>query len=241
MILNIQNKNFNIIKITNNTNNKKNLEFNNKYLISPEFSKFHKFSPRLRVAVLASGEGSNFLNLINLSFEKKIDIEIKILISNNEKAGCIKKAKDSNIPILLLNDKNFSNKETFEEEIINTLNNNNIELVVLAGWMKIISEKFVNAFKNKIINIHPSILPSFKGRNAIKDAMNHGVCFTGCSVHFVEKEVDSGEIIIQGVLPITKNDNDKTLLKKIHFLEHKILPYGISQAGYYIRTGFKDK
>ena len=217
------------------------MALNKNYLISPEYSKFHKFSPRLKVAVLASGEGSNFLNLLKLSSNLELDIEIKTLISNNSCAGCIKKAKDFNIPFLIVNEKNHPNKESFEREIINTLKANKIELVILAGWMKIISKEFVNEFRNKIINIHPSLLPAFKGSKAINDALKHGVLITGCSVHFVEEEVDSGKLIIQGALPITKDDNFDSLLKKIHYLEHKILPYGVSEAGYQIRNCFKDK
>ena len=217
------------------------MTINTKYLISPRFSKFHRFSPKLRVAILASGEGSNFLNLINLSNNSELDIEIRILISNKDNAGCIKKAKENNIPYEIIKENDFLSNELFEEEIINILLANNIEIIVLAGWMKIISENFVNSFKNKIINIHPSILPSFKGKDAIKDALIQGVYLTGCSVHFVEKDVDSGRLIIQGALPIENNDDLEILTKKIHFLEHKILPYGISEAGYKIRHGFMDK
>tara|TARA_B100000212_G_C27356975_1_gene526293 strand:- start:428 stop:1084 length:657 start_codon:yes stop_codon:yes gene_type:complete len=217
------------------------LTINTKYLISPEFTKFHRFSPKLKVAILASGEGSNFLNLINLSNNSELDIEISILISNKDNAGCIKKAKENKIPYKIIKENDFISNKLFEEEIINILFSENIEIIVLAGWMKIISERFVNSFKNKIINIHPSLLPSFKGKNAIKDALIQGVYLTGCSVHFVEKDVDSGRLIIQGVLPIENNDNLETLTKKIHFLEHKILPYGISEAGYNLRNGFTDK
>ncbi len=212
-----------------------------KYLISPEISNFHKFRPKLRIAILASGEGSNFLNLLKLSFKKELDIEIKILITNNGEAGCIKKAENFNIPYLVLKEKNFISKEIYEREIINKLNENQIELVVLAGWMKIITKQFINEFKNRIINIHPSLLPSFKGRKAIQDALIHKVHFTGCSVHFVEEEVDSGKLIIQAVLPISKDDNEVSLIKKVHSLEYEILPYGISEAGFFIRNNFKDK
>ena len=232
---------FNIIKLIIQLHFLIKLKLNSNYLISPEITKFHKFSPKLKVAILASGEGSNFLNLINLANNFELDINIKVLISNNQKAGCIKKAIDNNIPYSIINDKEFKNKDLFEQKIIKILKSNEIELVVLAGWMKIISEGFVKSYKNKIINIHPSILPSFKGKNAIKDSLNEGVHLTGCSVHFVETEVDSGKLIIQGVLPIMPNDNEESLINKIHLLEHKILPYGISEAGYFIRNPIKDK
>ena len=209
------------------------------YLISPEISKLREFSPKLKIAILASGEGSNFQELINLSKSNKFDIDIRLLITNKSEAGCLLRAKKSNISYKIIQVTDFENKEYFEEEIINTIKNYDIELVVMAGWMKIMSSKFVNAFKNKIINIHPSLLPSFKGSNAIKHALTSGSKITGCSVHFVEPEVDSGSLIMQAALSISDQDNIDSITKKIHILEHEILPLSISQAGYLLRNGFK--
>ena len=209
------------------------------YLISPENSKLRDFSPKLKIAILASGEGSNFQELIDLSKSNKFDIDIKLLITNNSQAGCLLRARKSNIKYKIIKTSDFDSKEYFEEEIINAIKNNDIELVVMAGWMKIMSSKFVNAFKNKIINIHPSLLPSFKGNNSIKEAINSGSKITGCSVHFVEPEVDSGSLIMQAALSISDQDNINSITKKIHLLEHKILPLSISQAGYIIRNSFK--
>ena len=211
-----------------------------KYLISPEFSKTSKFTPKLRVAILASGEGSNFQELIDLSKSNKFDIDIRILITNNSNAGCILRAKKSNISYEIIKNSDYEDKEHFEEEIINTIKKYDIEIIVMAGWMKIMSSKFVNAFKNKIINIHPSLLPAFKGINAIKEAITNGSMITGCSVHFVEAEVDSGSLIMQAALSISKEDNIDSVTKKMHLLEHKILPLSISQAGYIMRSSFKD-
>ena len=216
------------------------MEPNNKYIISPEIQKLNKFDPKLKIAVLASGEGTNFQELINLSRTNKLDIDLRILITNNEKAGCLRRAIKSNIYHEVLIQSNFKNKYDFEEKIIETLIKNEIELIVMAGWMTIISERFVESFKNRIINIHPSILPSFKGKNSVEDALNNGSLITGCSVHFVIPEVDSGSLIIQGAVPIEKGDNIHSLTKKIHDIEHKILPIGISEAGLIIRD-IKDK
>ena len=209
------------------------------YLISPEISRLRNFSPNLRIAILASGEGSNFQELIELAKSNKFDIDIKILITNKSNAGCILKAKKSEIPFKIIKNTDYENKEYFEEEIINIIKKHDIELVVMAGWMKIMSSKFVNEFKNKIINIHPSLLPSFKGNNAIKEALNNGSKITGCSVHFVEPEVDSGSLIMQAALSISEQDNIDSITNKIHLLEHKILPLSISEAGYLLRTSFK--
>ena len=211
-----------------------------KYLISPEISKLKEFSPKLRIAILASGEGSNFQKLIDLSKSNTFDIDIRILITNKPDAGCISRAKESNISYKIINNSDYKNKDYFEEEIINTLKSNDIELVVMAGWMKIMSSKFVSIFKNKLINIHPSLLPSFKGSNAIKEAMSNHAKITGCSVHFVESEVDSGALIMQAALPVSDEDNLETISKKIHLLEHRILPLSISEAGYVIRSHFTE-
>ena len=209
------------------------------YIISPEISEFRRFSPKLRIGVLASGKGTNFQELINLSKKEELDIDIKVLITNKEDADCIKRAINVEIPHKIIRDKDFSQKELFELEIVKTLIHYDVELVVMAGWMKIMSSKFINEFKNKIINIHPSLLPSFKGNNAIKDAIENGTKITGCSVHFVVQEVDSGSLIMQAALSISKEDNIDTITKKIHYLEHKILPLSISQAGHILRNSSK--
>ena len=210
------------------------------YIISPEISEFRKFSPKLKIGVLASGNGTNFQELINLSQKGELDIDIKVLITNKDDAGCIKRAESVKIPHKIIREKDFSRKELFELEIINTLNNYHVELVVMAGWMKIVTPFFINKFKNKIINIHPSLLPSYKGGSAIKDAMLNGSKITGCSVHFVEEEVDSGSLIIQAALSIFDDDNIESLSKRIQILEHKILPYSISHAGFLIRSNFME-
>ena len=210
------------------------------YLISPKITDLRNFSPKLKIAILASGDGSNFQELIDLSKSNKFDIDIRLLITNKSEAGCLSKAKKSNIAYRIIKVSDYENKEYFEEEIINTIIKHDIELVVMAGWMKIMSSKFVKAFKNKIINIHPSLLPSFKGNNAIKEALKNGSKITGCSVHYVEPEVDSGSLIMQAAVSISDQDNIDSITKKIHLLEHKILPLSISQAGYMLRNCIKD-
>ena len=210
------------------------------YIISPEISEFRRFTPKLKIGVLASGKGTNFQELINLSKDENLDIDIKVLITNKGNAGCIKRAQDASIPHKVISTSEFLQKKLFEAEIINTLISFDVELIVMAGWMKIVSSSFVNRFKGKIINIHPSLLPSYKGSNAINEALSNGALITGCSVHFVETEVDSGSLIMQAALPVLKNDNFESLTKRIQILEHKILPLSISHAGYLIREKFKD-
>ena len=192
------------------------------YIISPEISELRKFSPKLKIGVLASGNGTNFQQLINLSEKGELDIDIKVLITNKDDAGCIKRAENVNIPHKIIRGKDFSQKELFELEIINILNNYDVELIVMAGWMKIVTPFFINKFKNKIINIHPSLLPAYKGSTAINDSLLNGSKITGCSVHFVEEEVDSGSLIMQAALSIRDDDDIDSLSKRIHMLEHKI-------------------
>ena len=210
------------------------------YIISPEISEFRKFSPKLKIGVLASGEGTNFQELINLSEKEELDIDIKVLITNKDNAGCIKRAESVKIPYKLIRGKDFSQKELFELEIINTLNNYNVELIVMAGWMKIVTPFFINKFKNRIINIHPSLLPAYKGGTAISDSLLNGSKITGCSVHFVDEEVDSGSLIMQAALSIRDDDDIESLTKRIQILEHKILPLSISHAGFLIRNNFME-
>ena len=194
-----------------------------KYIISPEISSLRNFSPKLKIAILASGEGTNFQKLIDLSRLNKFDVDIKILITNNSNAGCILRAQKSNIPYKVIKSTDHKSKNFFEDEIVRIIKKNDVELVV------------------KIINIHPSLLPSFKGNNAIKEAISNGSKITGCSVHFVETEVDSGALIMQAALSISDDENIEIITKKIHLLEHKILAPSISIAGYIIRKNFKDK
>ena len=206
------------------------------YIISPEISEFRKFAPKLKIGVLASGKGTNFQELINLSEKGEFDIDIKVLITNKDDAGCIKRAESAKIPYKIIRGNDFLHKELFELEIVNNLIHYDVELVVMAGWMKIVTPFFIKKFKNKIINVHPSLLPAFKGGSAINDSILNGSKITGCSVHFVEEQVDSGSLIMQAALPISDDDDIEKLSKKIHMLEHKILPHSISHAGFLIRS-----
>jgi len=167
----------------------------------------------LRIAVLISGRGSN-LKAIQENIEAgKLDAEIEIVISNKEEAKGLEFAKESNIPTLVSKD---------ESEIINKLKDMRIDLVCLAGYMKIISKDFIDTYARKIINIHPSLLPAFPGLNVQQKAIDYGVKYSGCTVHFVEYDVDSGPIILQAIVPIHENDTGDTLAARILVEEHKI-------------------
>ena len=174
----------------------------------------------LNLGILISGRGSNMLNLVNASQRGLINSKIKIVISNNKNSSGIDKAKRKNIKTKIINQKDYGSKKDFENALTNTLKNQNVDLVCLAGFMSILSKKFLKEWHRKVINIHPSLLPSFRGKNAVKLALENRVKTAGCSVHFVDEGIDTGEIISQEKVPVSSNDDEETLGKKILKKEH---------------------
>lgn len=177
------------------------------------------------IAVLASGRGSNLQSVIDkLHLKKDNTIEIKCVISNKKEAHALKRAKENDIPFYLVDDNRYNNKREHELKIKKVINSYDINLIVLAGYMRVLTSDFVDYFKNKIINIHPSLLPSFPGLDAQRQAVDYGVKISGCTVHFVDKGVDSGPIIKQKAVYVNQNDTEDSLSKKILKEEHKLLP-----------------
>ncbi len=174
----------------------------------------------LNLGILISGRGSNMLNLVNASQRGLIKSKVKIVISNNKNSIGIDKAKRKNIKTKIINQKDYESKKDFENALTNTLKNQNVDLVCLAGFMCILSKKFLKEWHRKVINIHPSLLPSFRGKNAVKQALENRVKTAGCSVHFVDEGIDTGEIISQEEVPVSSNDDEETLGKKILKKEH---------------------
>ena len=209
-------------------------------IISPFDSDFPSFEPKIRLGVLASGNGSNFEYIVKSIQNKQLNAEVSILIVNNPNCLAIKKAIKYDIPFVIINHRDCNSRIEHDNLIINKLEELSVELVIMAGWMRIVGEKLINKFNNRIINIHPSLLPSFKGVDAIQQAMDNGVTITGCSVHYVQKEVDSGSIIIQAAVPLKKQDSKDTLKKRIQGMEHIILPIAIAKVANNIRTTVKD-
>ena len=183
-------------------------------------------SNKKNVAVFISGTGSNLKSLIKFSKLKKSPIIIKLIISNNSKAKGLRYAN-----IYKIKKKVFNFKNTLsEKKVINELKKNDIHLICLAGFMKILSKSFINNFKGKILNIHPSLLPKYKGLNTHERAIRNKDKYSGCSVHFVNSRLDSGKIISQKKVRINKFDTPKTLAKKILTKEHKLYPAAIIKA-----------
>jgi phosphoribosylglycinamide formyltransferase-1 len=181
----------------------------------------------LKLGVLISGNGSNLQSIIDNIENGSLKAVIKIVISNNPDAYGITRATKHGIPFVVLKNGNFKSKEDFDSELIKILKENGVELVILAGFMRIITPILLKAFSGRIMNIHPALLPSFPGLHGQRQAVDYGVKFSGCTVHFVDEGVDTGPIIIQSAVPVLENDTEETLAARILKEEHKIYPRAI--------------
>ena len=182
---------------------------------------------KIRTAVFISGTGSNLKSLIKFSQTTKSPISINFIVSNNSKAKGLNYAKIYKIKKKVFS---FKNKNLSEKKLLSILKINNIDMICLAGFMKILSENFIKKFKGKILNIHPSLLPKYKGLNTHKRALNNKEKYSGCTVHFVNARLDSGKIILQKKVKISKNETEASLAKKILAQEHKLYPKAILKA-----------
>lgn len=176
------------------------------------------------IAVFVSGDGSNLQAIIDSKIESA---KIAVVVCNNPEAYAIKRARNNNIEVELINHRDYSSREEFEQEIINRLSDYSIDLIVLAGFMRVLTSYFVSRYRLKIINLHPALLPSFPGIHAAKQALDYGVKYTGCTVHFIDEGVDTGPIILQSVVEVRDNDTEDSLMHRIHNIEHKIYPEAI--------------
>lgn len=179
-----------------------------------------------RIAVFASGFGSNLQALID-SGSNYLGGDIVLVFSNNKDSYALKRARKHKINTFFIDFKKFKSRNQYDIKLAELMKKEEIDLIVLAGYMLMLSPKFIEEFKNKIINIHPALLPSFKGTHAIKDAFEYGVKITGVSVHFVDEKMDSGPIIMQEAVRIEEEDTIESLEEKIHKIEHKIYPTAV--------------
>ena len=179
---------------------------------------------KIRTAVFISGTGSNLKSLIKFSKTKKSPISVELIVSNNFKAKGFNFGKIYKIKKKVFN---FKNKNLGENKLLSNLKKNNIEMICLAGFMKILSKNFIKKFKGKILNIHPSLLPKYKGLNTHQRAIDNKEKYSGCTVHFVNSRLDSGKIILQKKVKISKNETENSLKKKILAQEHKLYPKAI--------------
>lgn len=181
----------------------------------------------MRLGVLISGRGSNLLALIHAIETNAVDADIRIVISNNPTAEGLKKAASYGIKCVAVQQKEYDSKEAFEARLIDLLKQENLDLIVLAGYMRVLGDAFIDAFEGNIVNIHPSLLPSFKGLHAQRQALEAGVKKAGCTVHFVDKTLDGGPIIAQAVVDVLENDTEESLSNRILEQEHTLYPQAI--------------
>lgn len=180
-----------------------------------------------RIAVLASGGGTNLQSIIDQQLTGKLPVTIALVISNNPGAGALERAQQAGISTLCINHRDYPTREDFDRALVAALQKAEVDLVVLAGFMRVVTPIMLTAFPHQIINIHPALLPAFPGLKVQQQALDYGARFSGCTVHFVDAGVDTGPIIIQAVVPILPEDSAATLAERILEQEHHIYPQAI--------------
>jgi phosphoribosylglycinamide formyltransferase 1 len=181
----------------------------------------------MNFAVLASGRGGNLQAIITAIKAGKIQAHLKAVISDKKDAYALEHARQAGIPAFYMDPKDFSSRESFDKAVVERLQEFKVDFVVLAGYMRLVSDHFIQQYPDKILNVHPSLLPAFKGMHAIKKAFDSGAAVTGCTIHFVVGEMDSGPIILQERVSIDPKDTLESLEEKIHQAEHRIYPKAI--------------
>ena len=181
----------------------------------------------MNIAVFVSGSGTNLQAIIEAVKSGFIKADISLVVSDNKEAYALERARKAGIETLFIDPRNFASKTDFDREIIKNLRKKNVELVCLAGYMRLLTPEFVKEYRNRVINIHPALLPAFKGLNGLEDAFRYGVKITGPTVHFVTEKVDDGPIIAQAAVEVKDSDTEDTLRERVHKEEHKIYPQAI--------------
>lgn len=182
---------------------------------------------KLPIAVLISGNGTNLQSIIDAIAANRLDAKIELVLSNRADALGLLRAKNHGIPNEVLDHKSFPSREAYDQAIVDLLRARGVQLMALAGFMRLLSPVLISAFSNRIMNIHPALLPSFPGLHVQKKALEHGVRFSGCTVHFVNEECDEGPIIIQAAVPVFPDDTEDELAQRILQQEHRIYPRAI--------------
>ncbi len=180
-----------------------------------------------KIGVVVSGRGSNLQSIIDHIAEGKLTVEIAVVVSDHKEAFALERAAKAGIPVAVVERKGCKDKTEFEDKIDAALREAGAEVVILAGFMRILTGHFISRWEHKIINIHPALLPSFKGLDAQGQAVDYGVKVAGCTVHFVDEGTDTGPIILQKVVPVLDDDTEETLAARILKEEHKALPEAI--------------
>lgn len=182
---------------------------------------------KLRIGALASGGGTNLQAIIDRCQDNSIQAEIVLVICNNPDAGALDRARNAGITALCIDHRQFNEREDFDQAIVKALKDAGADTIVLAGFMRIVTETLLNAFPQRVINIHPALLPAFPGLHVQRKALEYGARFAGCTVHFVDSGVDTGPIIAQAVVPVLDDDTEESLAARILIEEHRIYPHAI--------------
>lgn len=182
----------------------------------------------LRIAVLASGRGSNFKAILNHIQAGRIPAEVALLLANVPDAPVLDFAREAGIPVWAESHKAYPSRAAFDQAMLAAMAARGVEAVVLAGYMRLLSPEFIRAYSGRIINIHPSLLPAFPGTSGGPDALAYGVKLAGCTVHFVVEAMDAGPVIIQAALPVEDADTEETFMARVHVLEHRIFPQALA-------------
>lgn len=203
----------------------------NNSMISPQVNwEDLQLKTPVKLGVLASGSGTNFVAIVESILARQLNAKIQVLICNNPHSKVFEKAANYGVNSVLINHRQFKSREDFDHKVTETLHNYDVEWVIMAGWMRCATQVLLDAFPQKIINIHPSLLPSFKGIKGVEQTLNCGVKIGGCTVHLVDLEVDSGLILMQAAVPILPDDTPETLHSRIQIQEHIIFPQAIALA-----------
>ncbi len=176
------------------------------------------------IAIFASGSGTNFQSIVDSVKNGLLNANIRLLVCDNPNAFVLERAKNEKIPIFVFSSKDYTSKAEYEKDILHQLQKQEVEFIVLAGYMRLIGKTLLKPFEGKIVNIHPSLLPLFPGKNAVEQALEAGVSETGVTIHYVDEGMDTGPIIEQRVIPIAKSDTKPMVLDKIKRVEHELYP-----------------
>ncbi|BEV36218.1 phosphoribosylglycinamide formyltransferase [Synechococcus sp. M16CYN] len=206
-------------------------------LLYPNVNIVPSTSPPLRIGVMASGNGTNFEALIQAINSGWLSAEIPLLVVNNPDCMAQKRAKAHGIAVKVVDHRGYSNRQALDRQLVNLFQSNQVDVVVMAGWMRIVTDVLVNGFSERLINIHPSLLPSFRGLDGVGQALQAGVCISGCTVHLVTTELDAGPILSQAAVPVLDDDDHKSLARRIQMQEHILLPATLQQMAHRWRQG----
>lgn len=200
-------------------------------LVSPDIAlPLPSLAQPLKLGIMASGSGSNFEAIAQAIDQQELNAQMQVLVYNNPQAKAAMRADRLHVPKALLNHREYASREALDAAIVTVLRDHQVDWVIMAGWMRVVTPVLIDAFPGRILNIHPSLLPSFPGAKAIEQALAAGVKITGCTVHYVELKVDSGPILLQAAVPVLPDDTLETLHQRIQVQEHRIFPRAIVLA-----------